>query len=179
MTINVVNSKLRSHLNRLGSTAIRGDLPPSKLRNGAVAVELAIVAPVLMAMTMGMVELTAIFDAQNLLETAAREGARFATLDKEGLLKPGETSNSKLVNDVKTFLASNGIDAQDVTVVVKDHEDPDIDFDLEDPNNEFRFFEVHVLVDYLPKIFAQVADAGDFTLTSKLVFRNGMATITE
>ena len=67
MTINVVNSKLRSHLNRLGSTAIRGDLPPSKLRNGAVAVELAIVAPVLMAMTMGMVELTAIFDAQNLL----------------------------------------------------------------------------------------------------------------
>ena len=95
------------------------------------------------------------------------------------LLKPGETSNSKLVNDVKTFLASNGIDAQDVTVVVKDHEDPDVDFDLEDPNNEFRFFEVHVLVDYLPKIFAQFADAGDFTLTSKLVFRNGMATITE
>ena len=159
--------------------AFRRDLPLPKLRNGAVAVELAIVAPVLLAMTMGMVELTAIFDAQNLLETAAREGARFATLDKEGLLKPGETSNSKLVNDVKTFLASNGIDSQEVTVVVKDHEDPDVDFDLEDPNNEFRFFEVHVLVDYLPKIFAQVADAGDFTLTAKLVFRNGMATITE
>ena len=174
-----MKSKLRSHPNRLGFVVVRRDLQQSNSRDGAVAVELAIVAPVLLAMTLGMVELTAIFDVQNLLETAAREGARFATLDKEGLLKPGETSHSKLVNDVKTFLASNGIDSQDVTVAVKDHEDPDADFDLEDPNNEFRFFEVHVLVDYLPMSFTPVADGDGFTLTSKLVFRNGMATITE
>jgi hypothetical protein len=174
-----MKSKLRSHPNRLGLTAIRRDLPPLKSRNGAVAVEFAVVAPVLLAMTMGMVELTTVFDAQNLLESAAREGARFATLDKKGALNPGETSNNKLVNDVKTFLASNGIDAQDVTVAIKDHEDPNTDFDLEDPSNEFRFFEVHVLVDYCPVSFAQVADGGNFMLTAKLVFRNGMATITE
>jgi hypothetical protein len=174
-----MKSKPRSHPNRLSFAAIGHNVRRPKSRDGAVAVELAIVAPVLLAMTLGMVELTAIFDVQNLLETAAREGARFATLDKEGLLKPGETTNSKLLKDVKTFLISNGIDSQDVTVAVKDHEDPDADFDLEDPNNEFRFFEVHVLVDYLPMSLTPVADGDAFTLTGKIVFRNGMATITE
>ena len=160
--------------NRRSPLAARQDA-----RRGAVAVEFAIVAPVLLAITLGLLELSRVFDAQNLLETAAREGARFAATDKEGLLQPGQTSNSKLEDDVKSFLASNGIDANDVNVEVKDHEDPSSDFDLDDPENELRLFEVHISVDYSAVSYTPVGSGDDYTLTSKVVFRNGLATITE
>lgn len=148
-------------------------------RRGAVAVEFAVVAPVLLAITLGMIELTKVFDAQNLLETAAREGARFAAMDKEGLLQPGESSNSKVVSDIKSFLESNGIDGDDVTVEIKDHDNPASDFDLDDPANELKLFEVQVSVDYSSVSFTPVESGSDYPLSASLVFRNGHATFTE
>ena len=148
-------------------------------RRGAVAVEFAIVAPVLLTITFGLLELTRAFDAQNLMETAAREGARFASIDKEGLLQDGQSSNSKLQEDVKNFLDSNGIGRDNVTVEVRDHESPESDFDLDDPANELRLFEVQVSVDYSAISLIPTGSAGDYTLTAKVVFRNGLATISE
>ena len=78
-------------------------------RRGVVAVEFAIVAPILVAIVFGMIELGRAFEMQNLLDVAAREGARFASMDRDGMLDPGESANDKLVDDVKNFLASNGI----------------------------------------------------------------------
>ena len=43
-------------------------------RRGAVAVEFAAVAPVLLAVVVGMLELSRVYTVQNTLETAAREG---------------------------------------------------------------------------------------------------------
>ena len=151
----------------------------NRARRGAVAVEFAIVAPVLLAITVGLMELSRVFDAQNLLEVAAREGARFAAIDKEDLLQPGQTSNSKLIDDVKGFLESNGIDSTDVSVQIKDHEDPTSDFDLDDPENELRLFEVHISVDYSAVSYTPVGSGDDYSLTAKVVFRNGLATISE
>lgn len=148
-------------------------------RRGAVAVEFAFVAPVLVAITMGMIELTRAFDVQNLLEAAAREGARFAAMDKDGLLNGGESSNSKLKDDVKSFMESNGINSEDVAVHIKDHADPGTDFDLDDPENELKLFEVHVSVDYSDVSYYPIPSDQDYRLTSKLIFRNGMATISD
>ena len=53
-------------------------------RLGAVAVEFAVVLPFLMAIVVGLTELTRVYDVQNLLETGAREGARFAAMDRSG-----------------------------------------------------------------------------------------------
>ena len=78
-------------------------------RRGVVAVEFAIVAPILVAIVFGLIELGRAFEMQNLLEVAAREGARFASMDRDGLLDPGESATDKLIEDVKTFLDSNGI----------------------------------------------------------------------
>jgi hypothetical protein len=148
-------------------------------RRGAVAVEFAIVAPVLLAITFGLLELSRVFETQNLLESAAREGARFASIDKEGLLDDGESTNDKLVDDVRSFLESNGIDGDDVSVQVRDHENPESEFDLDDPENQLRLFEVQVSVDYSAISLSPVSSGDDYTLNSTVVFRNGLATISE
>jgi hypothetical protein len=148
-------------------------------RQGVVAVEFAIVAPILVAITFGLIELGRAFEMQNMLEVAAREGARFASMDRDGLLDPGESATDKLVEDVKTFLDSNGIAAEDVLVEVKDHENPDQDFDLDDPANDLKLFEVKVTVDWSDVSVMPVSSGSDHPMSATVVFRNGRATISE
>ena len=61
-----------------------------------MAVEFAAVAPLLLAVVVGMLELSRVYTVQNTLETAAREGARFASLDRTDMLMNGQTANQKL-----------------------------------------------------------------------------------
>ena len=148
-------------------------------RRGAVAVEFAIMAPILLAIMMGLIELGRAFEMQNLLEVAAREGARFASMDRDGMLDPNESATDKLVDDVKNFLASNGIDQEDITVEVKDYENPDQDFDLDDPANDLKLFEVRITVNWSDMSLTPVGSVDDYPLVAKVVFRNGRATISD
>ena len=148
-------------------------------RRGAVAVEFAIVAPVLVAILLGMIELGRAFEAQNMLEVAAREGARFASMDRDGLLDPGESANTKMVEDVKTMLASNGIPKDQVTVQIKDFDNPDQDFDLDDPLNDLKLFEVRVETNWSAVSLTPVPTGSDRAMSASVVFRNGRATISE
>jgi hypothetical protein len=156
-------------------------IPKSEIRNreGAVAVEFAIVAPVLLAIVFGMIELGRAFEMQNLLEVAAREGARFASMDREGMLEPDESANDKLVEDVRNFLASNGIPRDDITVEVNDFENPEAEFDLDDPANDLRLFEVSISVDWSSVSLTPVPAGSDHPLTAGVIFRNGRATISQ
>jgi len=148
-----------------------------KQRRGVVAVEFAVVAPILLAVVFGLIQLGRAFEAQNLLEVAAREGARFASMDRDGMLAPNESATDKLINDMKNFLASNGIDKDDVTVEVKDFENPDQDFDLDDPANDLKLFEVRVSVDWSSVSVTPVSPGSDHAMMASVVFRNGRATI--
>jgi TadE-like protein len=148
-------------------------------RRGAVAVEFAIVAPVLAALVMGMIELGRAFEMQNLLEVAAREGARFASMDRDGMLEPNESATDKLIEDVKNFLASNGIPRDDITVEIKDHENPDQDFDIDEPANDLKLFEVRITTDWSSVSLTPVAEGHDHPLSASVVFRNGRATISD
>ena len=148
-------------------------------RRGAVAVEFAIVAPILVSIVFGMIELGRAFEMQNLLEVAAREGARFASMDRDGMLEPDESATAKLIDDVKNFLASNGIPRDDIAVEVKDYENPEQDFDIDDPANDLKLFEVRISVDWSSMSLTPVAAGQDHPLTSSVIFRNGRATISE
>ncbi len=150
-----------------------------EIRRAAVAVEFAVVAPVLLALVMGMVELNRFLNAQNLLESAAREGARFASMDRDGMLAANQSSSQKLAEDVKNYLASNGIPRANVTVGVKDAANPSLDFDIDDPANDLRLFEVQVEVDYSSISFNPVSAENDFPVVGKVTFRNGRATISD
>jgi hypothetical protein len=146
-------------------------------RRGAVAVEFAIVAPILLAILFGMIEFGRAFEMQNLLEVAAREGARFASMDRDGMLDPGESATDKLKEDVKNFLATNDVPKNSITVEVKDHENPTDDFDIDDPENDLKLFEVHVSVNWSEVSLTPVPSGSDYPLTAEVVFRNGRATI--
>jgi hypothetical protein len=142
-------------------------------------VEFAIVAPILLAIVFGMIELGRAFEMQNLLEVAAREGARFASMDRDGMLEPDESANDKLIEDVKNMLASNGVPRDDIEVTVRDHEDPEQEFDLDDPENDLKLFEVSISVDWSSVSLTPVSTSNDHALTAKVVFRNGRATISD
>lgn len=152
---------------------------PQSDRRGAVAVEFAVIAPVLMAIAIGMIEVNRVYEAQNLLATAAREGARFASMDREGMLNEGQSANQKLADDIKTYLASNGIPRDSVQVRVKDHDNPSLDFDIDAPENDLRLFEVHVSANYSGVSYSPVAPGDDHSMSAKIVFRNGRATISQ
>lgn len=150
-----------------------------QLRQGAVAVEFAIVAPVLLAIVFGMIQYGKAFEMQTQLQNAAREGARFASMDHSGMLSAGQTSNQKLVQEVKNYLTTYGINKNDITVSVKDHLNPTSDFNLDDPQNELKLFDVKVSVNYSKVSLTPVSAANDYGLTAKVVFRNGKATISQ
>ncbi len=148
-------------------------------RRGAVAVEFAFVAPMLLAIALGMIEITRIYDTQYLLQTAAREGARFAAMDREGLLANGETGNSKLTSDVTSFLASSGISSDDIQVDILDHVDPGQTFDIDDPANDLKLFRVEISVPFSSVSYSPVSTVNDYNLTGSITFRNGRATLSQ
>ena len=151
----------------------------SAARRGAVAVEFAAVAPLLLAVIVGLVELSRVYSVQNCLETAAREGARFAALDRSGMMLGGKTANQKLIDDVKNYLASNNINPDKVAVKVTAADNPDHDFNLDDPANDLELFQVSVEVPYSDISYTPVSDANDYSLNSALTFRNGRAVVAD
>ena len=67
--------KLRQGKKRAGPSAAR-----SAIRRAAAAVEMAIVTPILLTMLFGIIEYGWVFTVRQALVTAAREGARTASL---------------------------------------------------------------------------------------------------
>jgi Flp pilus assembly protein TadG len=147
-------------------------------RRGAVAVEFAVIAPILLSITVGMLELSRVYSVQNTLETAAREGARFASLDRTGMLMNGQTANEKLINDVKNFLAATGIAKADITVQVVDAE-TGATFDLDDEDNDLKLFEIKIDVPYSKVSLSPVKHYHAYNLSAALTFRNGRATLSQ
>jgi Flp pilus assembly protein TadG len=146
-------------------------------RRGAAAVEFAVVAPILVTIMMGLIQSGRGYEAKNLLAGAAREGARYAAMDRSKMVSTGQTTNQKLINDVKNFLSTDGIPKQDITVTVKDANNPTADFNLDDPKNDLKLFQVNVSVKYSDVSFTAVSASKDYMLTAGVVFRNGQATI--
>lgn len=160
----------------LRSTAARR---PAATRLGAVAVEFAVVAPILLGVVVGLTELGRVYSIQNTLECAAREGARFAALDRAGMLAEGASANDKLVGDVKNFLATAGLDPDHVEVFVVAADDPADNFDLDDPENDMKLFQVRIEVPYSEVSYSPVSDDNDYSMSAALTFRNGRATVSE
>jgi len=149
-------------------------------RFGAVAVEFAVVAPMLLAITLGLVELSRVFDIQNTMETAAREGARFASMDRTGMLEEGASANDKMIQDVENFLSSSGIPlSDDVQVTVSPYGNPDQPFDLDDPANDLELFQVQIKVPFSDVSLLPMSEANDYILSATVVFRNGRATLSQ
>jgi len=142
-------------------------------RRGAVAVEMALVAPVFVTLVLGVAEASRWLETQNLLSSVAREGARLAALDRSDLLNPGQTTNSKIETDVKNFLTASGLEGDEASVFIVDPSDHTTTMDLDASENELALFELRV---ELPFTCVGVPGGSPtLNLVSKIVFRNAPA----
>jgi Flp pilus assembly protein TadG len=71
---------------------------PREARRGAALVEMALVLPIFVAVTLGIVEFGRAMMVGNLVTNAAREGARLGIIDG--------TSNSEVTQAVRDFMAT-------------------------------------------------------------------------
>jgi Flp pilus assembly protein TadG len=139
-------------------------------RRGSAVVEFAMVAPVFLIIVVGVSETSRMFEMQNQLASAAREGARMAVMDRAGI---SGSTNQKLAADVQNFLTATGIDPADVNVQIVSHEDPSQTFNLDDPANNLKLFEVRVTVPFGSGQSHVPPGVDSINLTGKVVFRNG------
>lgn len=144
----------------------------NKRRRGAVTVEFALMAPVFLTLVLGVTEVSRLFEIKNQMAVAAREGARTAAMDREGLTVDGQSTNTKVTNDIKNFLKASGLDPNKVQVKIVDHNDPTKAFNLDDPNNSLKYFEVQISVPYGDVSAMTPPGMENEQLAAKIVFRN-------
>jgi len=92
------------------TTNLRKRAPWYDARRGAAIVEMAIAAPVLILILLGLIQFGYVFMVQHLLQNAAREGCRNAIL-------PAST-NSSVTSGVAAMLQSQRINGATTTLMV-------------------------------------------------------------
>jgi hypothetical protein len=148
-------------------------------RRAAAAVEFAVVAPVFLTVVVGVSQASRLLDIHNELATAAREGARLAAMEREGILQQGQTTNQKVIDDVRNYLAANGMPTDDVEVSIVDPSDHETPFDLDAPENDLQLFELRVQLPASSVSSLAGNFCEDLNLGAQVVFRNGRAAIVQ
>ena len=140
-------------------------------RRGASAVEFAFIAPVFLTIVLGSVEAGRLFEAQNQLAMAAREGARLAAMDRSEILN-GQSTNQKIEQDVRGYLTSNGLPGSEVDIFIVDADDGVTPMDLDHPDNLLELFELRIETTYSETGWSVGYWPTDPALTASVVFRN-------
>jgi Flp pilus assembly protein TadG len=146
-------------------------------RPGSVTVEFAVVAPVFLFTALGVTQASRLYETKAQLSTAAREGARIAAMSRDGILSAGGQTNAKIATDVINFLKAAGLPEDQITVSIKDHESPQVDFNLDDPANDLKLFRLTVSIPSTAVSSLAITGGGNSDLSATLVFRNAQAAI--
>ncbi len=148
-------------------------------RRGAAVVEFAVAAPLLVIMVFGMVEASRLYEMQNQLLMAAREGARLAAMDREGILDPGESLNDKMISDVRKYLTAAGLPGDEAEITIEDLDNPGTTIDLLDSDNDLALFQLSVSLPYSSVRSAWAPNPAQFDLVGTAVFRNAVSVMVE
>lgn len=148
-------------------------------RRGAAVVEFAVAAPLLLIMVLGMVEASRLYELQNQLLNAAREGARLAAMEREGILTPGQSLNDKMIADVRAYLDAAGLPGDEAVITIEDPENPGTTIDLLDPANDLALFQLSVSLPYSSVRSAWAPNPGSLDLVGTAVFRNAVSVMVE
>lgn len=116
-------------------------------RRGTATVEFAIMLPLLLMILLGTIEFGNALNASKRMISAAKSGARFASMDWTDKLAEGETPNQKVLRDVRNFLDASGLPGDAATVTIT-HAEDNTEFDLSDADNNLELFRVEVLLPY-------------------------------
>ncbi|WP_417850368.1 TadE family protein [Thalassoglobus sp.] len=144
-------------------------------RTGAAAVEFAIVAPIFVSLIFGVAEMGRALDISTNMTSALREGGRLASMHYNGVVPPGMTTEEKVLLDIRNVLKANGVPGDEVTLTLTHADGPKAgqDFDLDDPSNYLKNFQLTATVAYEDVSTFPIKIMSGQTLTSKIVFRLG------
>jgi Flp pilus assembly protein TadG len=119
-------------------------------RRGSATVEFGIIAPLFVALFMGMLQAGTNFSVAQQLYSSLRQAGRLASQDFSEKLQVGQTANDKVISDVKNQLKAYGIDTTNVQVTIThaDGASAGTTFDLQDTNNDLKYFKLEITVPY-------------------------------
>ncbi|MCR9295108.1 MAG: pilus assembly protein [bacterium] len=121
-----------------------------RARQGAAAVEFAVIAPVLLILILGTCELGQAVAGATKIASAIREGGRLASMDFSGKLEVGQTANQKVEQDILNFLRATDVRTDNVILTIE-HAEGDsagTTFDLADKANYMQLFRISISVPY-------------------------------
>lgn len=124
----------------------KSSVPAPASRRGAAVVEFAIMAPLYLVLTIGVVELGYALNASNTLHGVVREGGRLASQDFTKTVGPGQTANEKVIQDIRNMLTAARIDGEDATITIEPADSPGSEFDLEDEDNYLEYFRIQITI---------------------------------
>lgn len=155
--------------------ALRSQLSVKHDRRGSATVEFAIIAPLFVALFMGMLQAGTNFGVSQQLYSSLRQAGRLASQDFSDKLQTNQTANDKVIADVKNQLKANGIDAANVTVTITHAEGASAGstFDLQDANNDLKYFKLEVTVPYSAVNKNGFLPNNVSNLKASIVFRKG------
>jgi Flp pilus assembly protein TadG len=148
-------------------------------RRGSATVEFAIIAPLFIALFMGMLQAGTNFSVSQQLYSSLRQAGRLASQNFSDKLQANQTANDKVILDIKNQLKANGIDAANVTVSITHANGAGAgsNFDLQDPDNDLKYFKLTVTVPYSAVNKNGFLPNTVSNLNASIVFRKGKSTL--
>lgn len=129
-------------------------------RRGVAAVEFALIAPVFLALILGMVAVRRAVHTSTIMDAALAQSGRLASMDAGLALPTGMNLNDKIILDVRNFLRASGIenDESNLTITITHADDGEgnaLDpmpnppssgdtFDLSNSDNRNRLFRIGI-----------------------------------
>lgn len=144
-------------------------------RRGSATVEFALIAPLFIALFMGLIQAGTNFSASQQMHAALRQAGRLASQDYSDLLQTGQTANDKIIADIKNQLTASGIEATNVTVTIThaDGANAGSTFDLSLAANDLKYFKINVTVPYDAVNKNGFLPSTTSNLSASIVFRKG------
>lgn len=142
---------------------------------GAAAVEFAVLLPLFLMLALGTWEMGSALTAGTKMSAAIREGGRLASMDYKDTLKPGQTINQKVVQDIQSFLTASDIPGNKVTITITHTDGPSAgqNFDLSNQANYLQMFTIKAQINYSDISTFPVNYMKGQKVEAKLAFRLG------
>jgi Flp pilus assembly protein TadG len=146
-------------------------------RRGSAAVECAIVAPVMVALVLGLIQSSFSIDATHKLHAAIRQAGRLASMDYSDRLQTGQSGNAKVISDIRNQLKAEGLPGDKVTITITDAESGG-PFNLDAAANNLKLFRIQVEVPFKTVMSGNLIKAPVDKLSASIVFRKGKTGLT-
>ncbi|HMP78105.1 MAG TPA: pilus assembly protein [Pirellulaceae bacterium] len=144
-------------------------------RQGAAAVECAIIMPIVLVFFLGICELGQGVNARATLVAAVRESGRLACMDFSDLVPVGMTANQKIEQDLNRILLASNVPLDQVTIRIVHAEGSQIGqtFVLDDPDNYLKLFRLEVTVPYSALSSYPLRHLMNRDISASITFRRG------